>query len=133
MGVLAMLELEGDTADLIAAGEELDRLLPRPEGLLLRIVAPTDDGMVLFQLWDSPELRARHAENPAHAEALKVSGMQALVRGSHSRVFDEAELRYLDQQRASSKMKWGSLSRGAARRRTRRAPDSRRPWRGTPP
>ena len=98
MGVLAMLELEGDTADLIAAGEELDRLLPRPEGLLLRIVAPTDEGMVLFQLWDSPELRARHAENPAHAEALKASGMQALVRDSHSRVFDGAELQNLDQR-----------------------------------
>lgn len=95
MGVLAMLELEGETAKLMEASEELDRRLAAPEGLLARIVAPTENGMVLFQLWESARARQRNAENSMHAEALVDSGMQALVRGSRSRVFDEAVLQYV--------------------------------------
>jgi hypothetical protein len=93
MGVLAMLELQGETPDLMAASEELDRRLPAPQGLLARIVAPTDDGMVLFQLWDSGAARQRNADDPAHADALEASGMLAALRGSRSRVFDDAVLR----------------------------------------
>jgi hypothetical protein len=92
MGVLAMLELEGDTAALLEAAEELERRLPAAEGLLLRIVAPTDSGLVLFQLWESPEARARNADSPGHAEALEASGMMAAVRASHARAFEGAEL-----------------------------------------
>lgn len=93
MGVLAMLELDGETSELMAAFDELDRLLPRTEGLLVRIAAPTDEGMVLFQLWESAEARRRNAEEPSHAEALVTSGMRAAVRGSRSRVFEDAVLR----------------------------------------
>jgi hypothetical protein len=93
MGVLAMLEMEGDTAELMAAAEELDRRLPAPEGLLARITAPTDDGMVLFQLWESAEVRQRNADDAGHAEALAESGMLAAMRGSRSRAFDGALLR----------------------------------------
>jgi hypothetical protein len=95
MGVLAMLELDGDTADLMAALGELDRRLPAPEGLLVRIAAPTEHGLVLFQLWESAEARKRHADDPAHAEALEVSGMKQLARGMRSRAFDAAALRYV--------------------------------------
>ena len=92
MGVLAMLELEGDTAALLEAGRRLEELLPDPPGVLVRIVAPTEDGIALFQLWESAEARATHADDPGHASALAESGMTDLVRGSRSRVFDDAEL-----------------------------------------
>src|SRR5687767_954216 len=95
MGVLVMLELQGETSDLMAASGELDRRLPQPDGLLARIVAPTDDGMVLFQLWESADARQRNADDPAHAEALVASGMRAAMRTSRSRVFDQAVLRRL--------------------------------------
>jgi hypothetical protein len=95
MGVLAMLELEGETAELMEASEELERRLPAPAGLLARIVAPTEDGMVVFQLWESAEARQRNADNPVHAQALVDSGMRARVRGSRSRVFDEAVLEHV--------------------------------------
>ena len=90
-----MLELEGETAGLLAAAEKLERRLPAPEGLLLRIVAPTDRGLVLFQLWASPEARKRHGENPGHAAALEASGMGTLVGDSRSRTFEGAELRHV--------------------------------------
>lgn len=96
MGVLAMLELDGDTAALLEAAEKLEDLLPAPEGLRLRIVAPTDEGIVLFQLWESPEARQRNADQPGHAEALETSGMTAIVSGSRARAFDDAELTLSD-------------------------------------
>jgi hypothetical protein len=93
MGVLAMLELQGETSELMAAAEEIDRRLPACDGLLARITAPTEDGMVLFQLWDSAESRQRNADDPEHAEVLAESGMLAAMRGTRSRVFDGAVLR----------------------------------------
>ncbi len=95
MGVLAMLELEGETATLMAASDELDRRLPPPDGLLVRILAPTDSGVVLFQLWESAEARQRNADNPVHGEALAASGIQGAVRASRSRVFDSAALTHV--------------------------------------
>jgi hypothetical protein len=90
-----MLELDGDTAALMAASEELERRLPPPDGLLVRILAPTDSGVVLFQLWESPEARRRNAEDSTHGDALAASGLQEAVRGSRSRVFDAAELKHV--------------------------------------
>lgn len=88
-----MLELDGDTARLMAAAEEIDRRLPDPDGLLVRIAAPTDGGMVLLQLWETAEARQRNADDPEHAEALDASGMLTLVHASRSRVLDGARLR----------------------------------------
>lgn len=96
MGVLAMLELDGDTAALLEATARLEDLLPSPEGLRLRIVAPTDDGIVLFQLWETPEARQRNADQPGHAEALEASGMTARVRASRAHAFDDAVLTLSD-------------------------------------
>jgi hypothetical protein len=90
--VLAMLELDGDTAALLDAGDDLERRLPQPEGLIARLVAPTDTGIVLLQLWASPQDRERNATSPAHAEALQASGITKLVTGSRARAFDGAVL-----------------------------------------
>ena len=90
--VLAMLELDGPTDALLAAAERLEALLEPPDGLVARIVAPTSTGVVLWQLWQSPEARARNAEDPGHAEALRASGLLALVSGTRARAFDDAVL-----------------------------------------
>jgi hypothetical protein len=74
MGVLAMLELDGETSALLEASGELDRLLPPPDGLLVRIVAPTAEGIVLFQLWASRELRDQNAKNPGHGPRSRRAG-----------------------------------------------------------
>jgi hypothetical protein len=93
MGVLAMLEIDGDAEQLMNASAEIDRRLPTPAGLLVRMAAPPETGIVLFQLWESAAARTRNAEDPAHAEALEASGMQKLMRGTRSRVFEDTELR----------------------------------------
>lgn len=91
-----MLELDGDTAALLEAAEKLDGLLPVPDGLQLRIVAPTEHGIVLFQLWESAEARQRNAEHPGHADALAASGMTSIVRDTRGRAFESAELTLMD-------------------------------------
>lgn len=92
MAVLAMLELEGDTNELAGAMARLTRLAPAPDGLLVRITAPADDGIVLWQLWESPAARQANADDPAHGAALRASGVLAAMRGSRSRAFDDAQL-----------------------------------------
>jgi hypothetical protein len=92
MAVLAMLEIDGDTQQLMVASADMNRRRPTPAGLLLRMVAPTETGMVLFQLWESAAARAGDAQDPSHEEALDASGMRALARTTRSRVFDDAEL-----------------------------------------
>ena len=98
--VLAMLELDGPTDALLAAGARLERHLGTPEGLLARIVAPTQTGIVLWQLWASPAARERHAEDPRHAEALRESGLTELVTGTRSRAFQRAALVVFARPRA---------------------------------
>jgi len=92
MGVLAMLELDGETEPLLAAVADLGQRLGDPDGLLARIVAPTNDGMVLFQLWASAAARQANADDPHHAEALRDCGVLDLMRASRSRVFEDAQL-----------------------------------------
>ena len=92
MQILAMLELDGDTRALLAAGARLEARLGTPPGLVARMVAPTDRGIVLFQLWASAEARQRNADDPAHGEALAASGLPGLVTGSRARAFDGATL-----------------------------------------
>jgi hypothetical protein len=90
--VLAILELDGETDALLAAGSDIERRLGSPAGLLARIVAPTPTGIVLMQLWASAEARERHAEDPEHREALEASGMTALVTAMRPRALDDAVL-----------------------------------------
>jgi hypothetical protein len=92
MGVLAMLELDGDGEQLLAALARVDDLLPRPAGLELRIVAATETGVVLFQLWESAEARARHADDPTHHAALAGSGVFEVATARRSRVFEHARI-----------------------------------------
>jgi hypothetical protein len=92
MGVLAMLELDGDTDALLSALGELGSQLGTPPGLLVRIIAPTQTGVALFQLWQSAEARERNAADPHHREALQASGVLALSTARRSRVFEGAEL-----------------------------------------
>ena len=90
--VLAMLELDGPTDALLAAADAIEQRVETPAGLLTRILAPTETGVVLWQLWESAEARARNADDPGHGEALRASGMLELVVGTRSRTFDGAVL-----------------------------------------
>jgi hypothetical protein len=88
-----MLEMDGDSASLMGAFADIDQRLPQPPGLLVRMAAPTEDGMVLFQLWESAAVREQNQADPTHLEALEASGILGLATAMRSRTFDGVELR----------------------------------------
>ena len=77
MPVLAMLELDGDTAALLAAGERIEARLGTPAGL----GAPARRG-------PGGAARRRPPHDPGHRDALAASGLLGLVTASRSRAFE---------------------------------------------
>jgi hypothetical protein len=92
MGVLVVLEMDGDTDALLAAAADLEERRPAPAALG-RMVAPTDDGIVVCTFWESAEARDDHQSQPEHGEALKASGLLDAATGTRSRVYPDAELK----------------------------------------
>jgi hypothetical protein len=91
MGVLVILEMDGDTEALLAAATDLEGRRPAPAALA-RVIAPTEDGAVVCTFWESAEARDHHQSQPEHGEALKASGLLEAMTGSRSRVFEDAQL-----------------------------------------
>ncbi len=92
MGVLVVLEMDGDTEALLAAAAVLEARRPAP-AVLARVIAPAESGVVVCTLWESAEARDEHQSQPEHREALEASGLLAAVTAMRSRVFEDAELK----------------------------------------
>jgi hypothetical protein len=78
MAVVSMMRVKGDTDQLVTgmqhfAGDDM-RDLARKHGALGRIVARTDDGILVINLWERDEGRHAMAEEPAVHEALRKAG-----------------------------------------------------------
>ena len=79
MPVLSMMRMEGD-ADALAAkiSEQVspvaERLAPKHGGLL-NIVAKTDGGILVINLWESEEGRHAMAEEPEIQQAVQAAGL----------------------------------------------------------
>ena len=91
MGVLVILEMNGDTEALLAAAADLEERRPNP-AVLARMTAPTETGVVVCTHWESAAARDAFQAQPEHAEALKASGLMDAVTDMSSRVFGDAEL-----------------------------------------
>ena len=59
-----------------------------PQGLLARAIAPTDDGIVLVNLWASEELRRASNEDRAHERVVRESGIADLTEGTTVRRYE---------------------------------------------
>jgi hypothetical protein len=92
MGVLVVLEIDGDTDALLAAADDLEARR-QSQAVLGRIVARTDDGIVVCTYWESAEARDDYQSQPEHGEALKASGLLDVATATRSKVYPEAELR----------------------------------------
>jgi hypothetical protein len=74
-----VFSMRGPTRELLAASEVIESRLGMPEGLLARVVAPTEDGMLLLNLWASEELRRASNDDPAHQAILRERGIAELT------------------------------------------------------
>ena len=92
MGVLVILEMDGDTEALMTAAADLERRRPTT-AVNARMIAPTETGVVVCTFWESAEAREGYQSEPEHNEALKASGLLDAVTDMRSRVFEDAELK----------------------------------------
>jgi hypothetical protein len=80
MAVVSMMSFSGDTDELHAKMKgmtEVARGLARKHGGLGTIVARTDDGILVINLWENDEGRHSMAEEPAVQEGLAFAGLPA--------------------------------------------------------
>jgi hypothetical protein len=92
VAIVVILEHKGDPERLMAAGTEVARLAPNPDGVLAEAIAPTEDGMMLVRIWESEQARAAWAENPEHHAALKASGIFEASQSRTSRAYQTDEV-----------------------------------------
>jgi hypothetical protein len=92
VAIVVILEHKGDPERLTAAGKEMMRLAPHPDGVLAQAFASTEDGVVLVRIWESEQARDARAENPAHHAALKASGIIEASQGHVSRAYETNEV-----------------------------------------
>jgi hypothetical protein len=74
MSVLVLVRMNGNTERLLEAADRLSAAFGMPDGLTAQITAPTEEGIVIMQLWASENQRREANEGPGH-EALIESGI----------------------------------------------------------
>lgn len=92
MGVLVILELDGDPETLLAATAEAERLHPT-DAVESRFLARSETGVVMCTLWKSAAARGAYVGSREHDAALRASGVIEAATAMRSRVFEGAELR----------------------------------------
>jgi hypothetical protein len=75
MSVLALVHMRGNVGRLLDASDRLSATFGMPDGLIAQVTAPTEEGIVLMQLWESDEHRQRANDDPSNREALQASGL----------------------------------------------------------
>jgi hypothetical protein len=88
MAVLMVVSMRGPTRDLLAAADRIESGIGMPAGLLARVIAPSEDGIVLVNLWASEKVRRASNDDPAHQEAVKASGIEDLAEATTVRRFE---------------------------------------------
>jgi hypothetical protein len=93
MPVLIIVSMRGPTEDLIAASDRIELGIGMPERLLARVIAPTEDGIVLVNLWASEEMRRASNDDPAHKKIVQASGIAELAEDTTARRYETSRLR----------------------------------------
>lgn len=79
MAVLMIVTMRGPTPQLLAASETIERTVGMPAGLIARVIAPSEDGVVLVNVWASETLRRASNDEPRHRAAVQKSGIASLA------------------------------------------------------
>jgi hypothetical protein len=81
VAVVSMMRMAGDPDELVAKLREhvtpVARELAPKHGGLANVVARTDDGVLVINLWESEEGRHAMADEPQIQEALRRAGLPA--------------------------------------------------------
>lgn len=83
-----IVSMRGPARELLAASDLIEQRLGMPVGLLARVVAPSDDGILLVSLWASEDLRRASNDDPTHQEAVRASGIASLAEETTVRRYE---------------------------------------------
>ena len=98
MAVMALMEFEGGTIDQY---EQINEALgirgpeDAPDGLIRHVVGESDDGLVIIDLWESPEAMADFYENSLRAASEQVEGVPEVeprVAPVHNHISGQGEI-----------------------------------------
>ena len=67
-----------------------------PDGLTAQVTAPTEEGIVLMQIWESDEHRQMANEDPANREALQSSGLLRETLSGSAEVYETDRVQFAD-------------------------------------
>jgi hypothetical protein len=96
MSVLVLVRMTGKTDPLLEAADRLTEAFGMPDGLTAQIAAPTDEGIVILQLWESEEQRHAANEAPEGREALLQSGLLREAVSGSSEVCETDRVRFAE-------------------------------------
>lgn len=77
-GYLTIARIAGDPAELLRghrASAPVMNGVGRDHGLLVHVAAATDDGLLLINVWPSPERSESAARDPRRLETIRASGL----------------------------------------------------------
>jgi hypothetical protein len=96
MSVLVLVHMRGNTDKLLEASDRLAETFGMPAGLSAQVTAPTDEGIVLMQVWDSEEHRRQANEDPRNRDALQASGLLRETMSGSAEVYETDRVRFAD-------------------------------------
>jgi hypothetical protein len=75
MSVLVVVHMRGKTDRLLEAADRLTAAFGMPDGLTAQVTAPTEEGIMMVQVWESEDHRTRANDLPENRDALMASGL----------------------------------------------------------
>jgi hypothetical protein len=95
MSVLVLVRMNGNTERLLEAADRLSAAFGMPPGLTAQVAAPTEEGIVIMQLWASEDQRREANEGPGH-EALIESGILRETLSGTSEAYETERVQLAD-------------------------------------
>ena len=99
--VLAVTEIAGPPAELLAASDALAAAVGARDGLLLRARGTTPGGIVVLNLWASAAAREAALADERHRAARAASGLPELEQGTRTLVVGDLRLDPLGEDAAT--------------------------------
>ena len=91
-----LVRMRGKPERLLEASDRLAEAQGMPDGLTAQVTAPTDEGIVLMQVWESDEKRLLAQDDPANREALQASGLLRETLSGSAEVYETDRVKFAD-------------------------------------
>ena len=96
MSVLVVVHMRGKTDRLLEAADRLTAAFGMPDGLTAQVTAPTEEGIMMVQVWESEDHRTRANDLPENRDALMASGLLRETLSGSAEVYETDRVTFAD-------------------------------------